>query len=130
MTRVSARQAQQLGILTEKKERPKKLDKPPLKEGQIQAAIRDWLRWHKWLVIRNHQTLGSHKGLSDLVALKGGRVLWIEVKRSAGVLSPDQEDFRDEILAHGGEYLVVRSVEDVERYLKLSAAAGREVGDQ
>ncbi len=116
------RRAQQLGILTDKPERLRKVrtkGRAP-KESEIQAAVRDWLRWHKWLVIRNHQTLGSHKGLSDLVAVKGGRVLWIEVKRPGGELRPDQERFRDEILAHGGEYLVARSVEDVETYLKLT----------
>lgn len=116
------RQAQQLGILTDKPERPKKVrpDRRVPKESEIQAAVRDWLRWHKWLVIRNHQTLGSHKGLADLTAIKDGRVLWIEVKRPGGGLRPDQERFRDEILAHGGEYLIAWSVEDVERYLKLT----------
>jgi len=123
VTRLSVRQAQQLGILTDKPERPRKVrtkGRAP-KESEIRAAIRDWLRWHKWFVIINYQTALSHKGLADLTAVSpDGRTLWIEVKTPNGRLSEHQEKFRDEILIRKGEYLVARSVEDVEEYLKLT----------
>lgn len=87
--------------------------KLPVRESDIQAAIRDYLRWTGWYVIRHHQTLGSHKGLSDLQAVKNGRTLYIEVKTPQGRLSKHQEAFRDAILAAGGEYIVARCLEDV-----------------
>lgn len=83
------------------------------KEVDIQSAIRDYLRWSGWFVIRHQQTLGSHKGLSDLTAIKAGRTVYIEVKTPKGVLSADQEQFRSDIEAHGGTYIVARSVDDV-----------------
>jgi len=90
----------------------------PERESDIQAAIRDYLRWTGWFVIRHHQTLGSHKGLADLQAIKGGRVVMIEVKTSRGRLSSDQLGFDREWTEHGGTYIVARSIEDVERALR------------
>ena len=83
-------------------------------ETEIQNAIRDFLRWRGWFVIRHQQGLGCHKGLSDLTAIKGGRTVYIEVKRPKGTQSDDQLDFQADIEAHGGLYVVARSVEDVE----------------
>lgn len=83
-------------------------------ENEIQSAIRDWLRWKGWFVIRHHQGLGCHKGLSDLTAIKDGRTVYIEVKKPRGVQSDDQLQFQAEIEAHGGLYVLAKSVADVE----------------
>ena len=83
-------------------------------ETEIQNAIREYLRWRGWFVIRHQQGLGCHKGLSDLTAIKGGKTVYIEVKRPKGTQSDDQLDFQADIEAHGGLYVVARSVEDVE----------------
>lgn len=83
-------------------------------ETDIQNAIRDFLRWRGWFVIRHQQGLGCHKGLSDLTAIKGGRTVYIEVKRPKGTQSDAQLDFQADIEAHGGLYVVARSVDDVE----------------
>jgi len=93
----------------------KKSAKPKApKETDIQNAIRDYLRWQGWYVIRHHQSLGSLKGLSDLTAIKGSWTVYIEVKKPDGKLSDAQKEFRDNIVAHGGTYVVARSVEDVQ----------------
>lgn len=84
------------------------------KEAEIQNSIRECLRWNGWFVIRHQQTLGSHRGLSDLTAIKDGVTVYIEVKTKTGVLSADQEAFKEEIEAHGGKYIVARSIEDVQ----------------
>ena len=91
----------------------------PEHESDIQAAIRDYLRWTGWLVWKNHQTLGSYRGLADLTAVKAGRVVFVEVKTSTGRLSEVQKRFRDDLIRAGGTYILARSVEDVERSLKL-----------
>ncbi|MEN6567163.1 MAG: VRR-NUC domain-containing protein [Veillonellales bacterium] len=86
--------------------------KPP-KESEIQSAIREYLRWHGWFVVKIHQSLGSVKGIADLYALKNGRSAWIEVKTPKGRLSEHQELFREDVVNHGGVYMVARSVDDV-----------------
>ena len=83
-------------------------------ETDIQNAIRDFLRWRGWFVIRHQQGLGSHKGLSDLTAIKNGRTVYIEVKNIFGKLSEKQIEFKSDIENHGGIYLVVRSIADIE----------------
>lgn len=99
----------------------KKSDKPKApKEKDTQNAIRDYLCWHGWYEIRHQQSLGSLKGLSDLTALKEGWTVYIEVKTLSGRLSEDQEKFRDNVIAHGGTYVVARSVEDVHFLCRVS----------
>jgi len=85
----------------------------PERESDIQAAIKDYLGWHGWFCWKVHQSLGSFKGVSDLIAVKNGKVLFIEVKTSTGRLGVHQQAFRDELTRHGGTYIVARSVEDV-----------------
>ena len=90
---------------------PKKVE---LKESDVLKQVRELLRWRDWYVIRNHQSMGSHRGLSDLTAIRSGRVLWIEIKKPGGKLSDHQERFKTEIEGHGGTYLVVTKIEDLE----------------
>lgn len=87
-------------------------------EADIQRQIRDYLRWTGWFVYKNHQSLGSYRGVADLTAIKDGRVVWIEVKKPGGRQSREQEKFQREIEAHGGVYIVARSVEDVEEAIE------------
>lgn len=84
-----------------------------LKESDILKQVRDYLRWADWYVIRNQQSMGSHKGLSDLTAIKEGKVVWIEIKRPGGKLSQHQENFRKDIEEHGGIYWVVTDIKDI-----------------
>lgn len=87
-------------------------------ETAILNAVRSCLRLYGWFVIRIQQGLGCHKGVSDLVATKAGRTVWIEVKVPKGRLSPYQEKFWDDINRAGGEYLVMRSAEDAIKFCK------------
>ena len=84
-----------------------------MKESDIQAQVRQVLTLCGWYVFRHHQSLGSHRGLSDLTAIKCGRTVWIEMKTPKGKLSAHQETFRDAVEAAGGEYRVVRCLEDI-----------------
>lgn len=89
-----------------------------LPESQIQSLIIQMLRQFGWFVVKIHQSLGSYKGIADLYALKDGRNIWIEVKTLRGRLSEHQERFRDDVGAHGGEFIVARSIDDIEFLLK------------
>lgn len=100
----------------------------PKPETEIMRQIRDYLRLKGWLVYRNHQTLGSTRGVPDLTAIKDDRAVWIEVKRPGGRLSKHQQRFRDEMLSHCGEhvrYILAYSLEDVVNALTTHAAATR-----
>jgi Holliday junction resolvase len=83
-------------------------------ETAIRRQIQDYLRWTGWFVYYNLAGLGSYPGLSDLVAVRGGRVVHIEVKTPKGVQSEKQRRFQRKLEAAGGEYVLARGVEDVE----------------
>ncbi len=83
-------------------------------ETAIRRQIQDYLRWTGWFVYYNLAGLGSYPGLSDLVAVRDGRVVHIEVKTPKGVQSEKQKRFQRKLEAAGGEYVLARSVADVE----------------
>ena len=86
-------------------------------ESEILTVVRDFLRLRGWFVIRNQQGLGSHLGMADLTAIKNGKVIFVEVKTPKGRLGEYQRKFKRDIEEHGGIYLVVRSVEELEKAL-------------
>ena len=90
------------------------------KENEIQSQVREYLRLKDWYVIRNQQSMGSHRGLADLTAVKNGRVVFIEIKTKKGKLSKHQEKFRDDINAQGGEYVVIRSLDEIIYWEKVT----------
>lgn len=85
-----------------------------VKESEIRAAIKEYLQWTGWFLFYNLQGLGCYPGLSDLVAVKGGRTVYIEVKKPTGAQSEKQKDFQRDLEAAGGEYVLAKSVADVE----------------
>lgn len=89
---------------------------PEPSETIILRQIRSFLQWHGWFVIRIQQGLGCHKGISDLIAVKNGRTVFIEVKKPNGKLSDYQERFKATIEDRRGEYVVMRSVEDAKTF--------------
>ncbi|WP_296644951.1 VRR-NUC domain-containing protein [Roseinatronobacter sp.] len=56
--------------------------------------------------------MGVHPGFADLMVLCDGRVLFLELKSLKGKLSPNQEAFRDAVLAQGHAWALVRSLDD------------------
>ena len=93
------------------------MDKLKETEGDILKSVRQYLRLEGFFVIRNQQSLGSHLGLSDLTAVRDDATLWIEIKKPKGYQSDRQKEFEHDINSHGGKYIVVRSVADIQGYL-------------
>lgn len=89
-------------------------------ETLILRAVKAALEAVGWFVIRIHQSLGSTPGIADLVAMGFGRTIWIEVKTPKGRLNDHQRLFQYGVEVSGGEYRVVRSLEDVEDLLERS----------
>jgi len=87
---------------------------PPKKQPEtaIRKAVRDYLKVKGWFVLTILQGIGAHRGISDLIAVKNGVVAWIEIKTPTGRLSDYQEKFKFEMEAHGGIYVVMRSLDD------------------
>ncbi len=85
-----------------------------MRENEIRAQVRDYLRLKGWFLYYNLAGLGAYPGLSDIVAVKGGRIIHIELKTKRGKQSDNQEKFQTDLEAAGGEYRVVRCIEDVE----------------
>lgn len=104
-----------------------------MNESQIEKSIIEFLSYSKWFVWKNlDQPLfangsyrrlrpGQIKGISDLIAIKNGRVLFLEVKSRKGRLSESQKQFGEQIINAGGEFHVVRSISDVEEIIKYSS---------
>ncbi len=82
-------------------------------ETAILRAVRRHLETDGWYVVRIQQGLGCVKGIADLVAMKAGRTVWVEIKTQTGTQSDHQVAFERAVVAHDGEYRVARCVDDV-----------------
>ena len=72
-------------------------------ESVILQAVRNALVIDGYDVTRHQQGLGCRRGFPDLTALKDGKTLYVEFQR--------------ECEAHGGTYILARSVDDVKPWL-------------
>ena len=82
-------------------------------ETKIKHAIRDYLQVRQWFVRWNLQGLGCYPGMPDMTATKDGRTVEIEVKTSRGRQSARQMEYQDALEAHGGEYWLVHSLDEL-----------------
>ena len=90
-------------------------------EGMVKEPVRKFLRNIGFFVFHIQQGMGSYPGIADLYAIKKGVGIWIEIKvpnNPKSQQSPKQVDFEANITSHGGEYIVVRSVEYLYNYLR------------
>lgn len=107
------------------------------KESEIQSRIIDYLQilenQGKLFMQRTNNTAismmrngkrvfrsmpkGQHFGFADLHCLVNGVFIALEVKTSTGRQSEHQKAMEKMIIANGGEYHIVRSVDDVKRVL-------------
>ena len=112
---------------------PERSEKPL--EKDIQAAILQYLRLHPKIAFvgrfnsgaiqgeHNGQTrfiqFNSIRGFPDIHGmLRGGKALYIEVKRPGGKPTTDQEQFMNHATKHGAAGLIAYSLEDVIEFIK------------
>lgn len=105
-----------------------------MSETQLAKAIRDMFTAAGILCWRNQSgtAMGGRmrfgtKGSPDIVCVlpPRGQILAIEVKTRSGLISDAQKTFRDQLLAAGGYYEVVRSVEQAAGLIKLFLGEAR-----
>jgi Holliday junction resolvase len=89
--------------------------KPKITETDIRRQVRDYLRIKGWFCFHVLQGgVGVYRGITDLIAAKDGRVLFIELKTARGRQSEHQKKFQSDLEAAGGEYVLCRGVEDLQ----------------
>lgn len=76
-------------------------------EAQIQTQVKNDLKKAGWLVIKLIQC--SEAGMPDLIALKDGRVVFIEVKRPGQKPRPLQEYRHKKLREAGFEVIIATS---------------------
>lgn len=97
-------------------------------EKEIQNSICEYLEYRRGILfwrqntnpIFDKQTGKPRKmpkfsinGIPDIIVVKGGKFIGLEVKRPKGKQSIDQIDFQMKLQDAGGEYHVVTSIDDV-----------------
>lgn len=57
----------------------------------------------------------SKTGVPDIILVRNGKFVGLEVKRPTGKQSPNQKEFEEGCKKAGGEYYIVTSLEDLEK---------------
>ena len=96
------------------------------RESEILRAVLDYLTVRKVFHFRVNNTgvfdpskkifRKPHNitpGVSDIICVRQGLIICIEVKSSSGFQSQAQKEFEAGVYNNGGQYHVVRSVDDV-----------------
>jgi hypothetical protein len=106
---------------------PRALQPVPL-ESSIQAAICDYLSlrrhffWRQNTVGLFDASTGRHRsmpkysmsGVPDIILIRDGQFIGLEVKRPGGKQSEAQEEFERKVRFYGGQYHIVHSIEEVQ----------------
>ena len=83
-------------------------------ENDIKLQVKQYLSLRGWFHFPLTAGMGSYKGAPDRIAVKGGRVLFLEIKKPVGWKHSDpQKQFQKDIKEHKGEYYLIKSLEDL-----------------
>jgi Holliday junction resolvase len=86
-----------------------------MRESSVQSKIKTALEKSGWFVTKLIQT--TTNGIPDLMAMKEGRAVFIEVKRPGGKVSDLQKYTIEKLQKAGFEAFAAWSVEDVRHIL-------------
>ena len=90
-----------------------------ISETDIKKQVKEYLDIMSWFSFPILQSLGAFKGIPDRIAIKNGRILFLEIKRTGGKLSESQKLFQEKIEKAGGEYYVIHSLDELIKILKM-----------
>lgn len=92
------------------KPEPVKTEADPGPESMLQEKIEKYLHECGYYFFHDRSRGKNHAGHPDLViALPGGKTIWIELKSKHGRLSSEQSRTRQKLLFHGHEWHEIRS---------------------
>lgn len=94
-----------------------------MREQDIQNAVLDYLSYKG--VFHYRQNSGAYRtqhgsfvrygtpGSPDIIVVEDGRYIGLEIKKPTGVQSKSQKEFQKKLEEAGGEYHLIRSIDDV-----------------
>jgi len=88
-------------------------------ENDIKRQVKNYLDVKGFFHFHILQGLGAFRGIPDMIAVKAGRVIFLEIKKPGGKLSEHQQRFKETMGGAGGEYYVVRSLEEIMKILEV-----------
>lgn len=89
--------------------------KPIIKESSVQTSIIKFLKYEGWFVTKLVST--STSGIPDILAIRKGKTIFIEVKRIGGKTSSIQDYRIKELKSHGVEVFVFDNLQDAKQTL-------------
>lgn len=110
-----------------------------MKESIIQKAILDYLEWfskqHKIYFFRSAAGMVKTEqgrmfktgkpGVPDISAVYKGVYFGLEIKNEKGRQSANQKKAEEEIVLAGGQYLIIRGLEDIKRVFPMGRDNGK-----
>ena len=86
-----------------------------LSHNELEHQVYQYLVLRGWLVIHTHDSRHHpcEPGVPDLIALRMGTALLLEVKAGKDRMSSDQVNFRDRAISRGITVHEVRSLDEV-----------------
>lgn len=70
-------------------------------EKQFTQQIRDLARLTGWKIYHTWNSIHSEKGFPDFVMVRGGRLIFAELKTEDGKVTPEQQEWLDLLGASG-----------------------------
>jgi len=89
-----------------------------ISENDIKKQVKQYLSLKGYFRFHILQGLGAYKGIPDIIAIKNNRVLFLEIKRPGGRQSDYQKQFQADIEEHGGEYYLIKSLDDLVKIIE------------
>lgn len=104
------------------------MKKRKISESEIQSQIIDFLSYRVDLFFQRTNNIpvydekqtkyrsmpkGAKSGFPDIIVIKNGVFIGLEVKTLTGKQSKKQKDMEKEIIKNGGQYHIVRCLHDV-----------------
>ncbi|MCJ7790569.1 MAG: hypothetical protein MUP69_10435 [Candidatus Atribacteria bacterium] len=88
-------------------------------ENDIKSQVKDYLNLRRYFHFPLTAGMGSYSGLPDRIAIKNGKVYFIESKKPiGGKQSDDQIKFQKNIENEKGKYIMVKCLEDLIKVLE------------
>lgn len=75
-----------------------------MREAPLQTVVMQALWAAGWVAYHTHDSRRSSAGFPDVVAVRGTRVIYRELKAVRGSLSPEQRLWRDRLLGAGQDW--------------------------
>lgn len=99
--------------------------------NRLANQVYEYLVSSDWFVIRTHdeRQVPIEAGICDMIALRAGHTLLLELKAGRDKLKPKQIQFRDRARRHGYDVVEVRSLEDVIGAIRAVGGTGNAAGE-